>query len=81
MNKSWILALASAAALAGCGGGGDDQPPPATGSVPPSASASSTGFVGYLRALVVSAADMLEPVDVSGVTPPMDDVGEPTAVD
>jgi ABC-type glycerol-3-phosphate transport system substrate-binding protein len=79
MKKSWILALCAAAALAGCGGGGDHTPP-ATESVPASASASPDGFIGYLKALVASAADMLEPVDVSAVTPPADDTGEPTPV-
>jgi len=81
MKKSWILALAAAASLAGCGGGNDDSPPPATASVPPSASASATGFVEYLKALVASAADTLEPVDVSAVTPPTDDTSEPSTVD
>lgn len=81
MNKSWILGLGVAAALAGCGGGGHDNPPPATESVPASASASSAGFIGYLRALVVAAAEMLEPVDVSALVPPADDAGEPTVVD
>ena len=80
MKKSWILALCVAAALVGCGGG-DDGPPPATESVPASASASVSGFIGYLQLLVVAAADMLEPVDVSAVTPPTDDTAEPTSVD
>jgi hypothetical protein len=81
MKKSWILALGAAAALAGCGGGGDDAPP-ATQSVPPGASASAGGFVSYLKALVASSADALEPVDVSAVAaPPADDAGEPSKVD
>ena len=81
MKKSWILALCAAAALAGCGGGDDDSPPPATESVPASASASVGGLIGYLQLLVVASADMLEPVDVSAVTPPTDDTAEPTSVD
>jgi hypothetical protein len=81
MNKSWmILALCAGAALAGCGGG-DDDTPPVTESVPASASESSGGFMNYVKALVASSADTLEPVDVSGVTPPADDTGEPAAVD
>ncbi len=80
MTKSWIFALCAAASLAGCGGG-DYHPPPATESVPASASESTAGFIGYMKALVASAADMLEPVDVSAVTPPADDTGEPTSVD
>ena len=80
MKKSWILALAAAATLAACGGG-DDDTPPVTEQVPTSASASATGFVDYLKQLVAASADMLEPVDVSAVTPPTDDAVEPTTVD
>lgn len=80
MKKSWILALCAATALAACGGG-DDDVPPATESVPASASASVGGFIGYLQLLVVASADMLEPVDVSAVTPPTDETTEPTVVD
>lgn len=82
MNRSWILALCVAAALVGCGGGDDDNtPPPPTSAVPASASASPGGFIEYLKALVASAADTFEPVDVSSVTPPADDTAEPAAVD
>ena len=80
MKKSWIFALAVAGTLAACGGG-DDDTPPVTEQVPPSASASVTGFIDYLKQLVVASADMLEPVDVSAVTPPTDDAVEPTTVD
>ena len=80
MKKSWILALAAAATLAACGCG-DDDTPPVTEQVPPSASASATGFIDYLKQLVAASADMLEPVDVSAVTPPTDDAVEPTTVD
>jgi len=65
----------------GGGGGGNGNPPPVTAEVPGSASASVDGFVGYLKALVVAAADLLEPVDVSAVTPPASDAAEPAAVD
>ena len=81
MKKSWIPGLCVAAALAGCGGGGDDGPPPATESVPTSASATPVGFISYMKRLVASSADMLEPVDVSAVTPPPDDPSEPATVD
>ncbi len=82
MNKSWMtltMALCAAAVLAGCGGG--DDPPAVTEAVPASASESSDGFMGYVKALVASSADTLEPVDVSAVTPPADDAAEPVAVD
>jgi len=78
-------ALCAAVMLIGCGGGGgDDSPPPtppATVEVPGSASASVDGLIAYLKELVASAADMLEPVDVSAVTPPGSETTEPTAVD
>ena len=78
--------LCAAAMLAACGGGGDDSPPPtptppATVEVPGSASASVDGLIAYLKELVASAADMLEPVDVSAVTLPGSETTEPTPVD
>jgi hypothetical protein len=77
--RSAALAVMAAAVLAACGGdGSDDNTPPVTAQVPASASASTTGFIAYLMALVQSAADTLEPVDVSAVTPPADDTSEPT---
>ncbi|HWI10047.1 MAG TPA: hypothetical protein VNU48_01835 [Burkholderiaceae bacterium] len=80
MKKSWILALCAAASLAGCGGGGGDHTPAVTESVPAGASASTGGFVGYLMALMASAADTLEPVDMNAVKPPADDASEPTPI-
>lgn len=78
-------ALILSAFLAGCGGDPDTPapsgPPPVTSAVPPSASQSVAGFIAYLQALVVSAADMLEPVDTSMVTGPIDDAIEPQVVD
>ena len=82
VKKVVALAACAAAALAGCGGGGgDDTAPAPTAQVPASASASIGGFIAYLQALVVSAADTLEPVDVSAVTPPTDETSEPQAID
>ena len=84
MNKSWIVvASLAAAALSACGGSDDEipAPPPVTQEVPGSASASVSGFIAYLVALVASDADMLEPVDVSAVTPPSDDAAEPSVID
>jgi hypothetical protein len=80
-KKPILSLLCATAVLAACGGGGDDHPPPPTAEVPASASASVDGFIAYLKALVVSAADMLEPVDVSAVTPPTSDTTEPVPVD
>jgi hypothetical protein len=83
MKTSYVAALGVAAVVAACGGGGESASPfpPATTQVPPSASASTDGFISYLVALVASPADTLEPVDTSGVTPPTDEVSEPQKVD
>ena len=82
MTKKLVLALSLAALLPACGGGHDEAPaPPPTAEVPLSASASPAGLVGYLKALLASAADLLEPVNVSTVTPPADDAAEPLPVD
>jgi len=75
-----LAALAAATLLAACGGGGHDDPP-ATSEVPASASTSVGGFVDYLKKLVASSADTLEPVDTAAVTPPADDTSEPKKVD
>jgi len=72
-------ALAAAALVTACGGN-DHNDPPATSEVPDSASASVGGFIDYLKRLVASSADALEPVDTSMVTAPVDDTGEPVAV-
>lgn len=77
-KKSWAAVVVAAAFLSACGGG--DYNPPVTEEVPPSASASAMGFIEYLQELVVASADMLEPVDVSTVTPPADDASDPAVV-
>ena len=74
--------LCATAMLAACGGGDDaPAPPAATAEVPGSASAPVDGLIAYLKELVASAADMLEPVDVSAVAPPGSETTEPTTVD
>jgi len=83
MNKTFVSMLCAAALLSACGGGGGDNAPttPAvTEQVPPSVNTSVTSFMGYLVALIASAADALEPVDVSAVTPATDDAIEPDPV-
>ena len=81
MKKSLIVVLCAAATLAACGGGDDNDTPAATAQVPASASASSMGLIDYLKLLVASSADTLEPVDVTAVTPQVDDAGAPAVVD
>lgn len=81
LGKIAVAAAAAAAlALTACGGdnNGDNNTPPVTSSVPDSASQSVGGFIEYLVKLVVSAADMLDPVDVSAVTAPTDETSDPT---
>jgi len=80
MKKTLLAALLAAAVLAACGGGDDNPPPPATAQVPASASQSIDGFISYLKDLVASAADMLEPVDTTGVSGPTDETSEPQVV-
>ena len=79
-TQATLAALAAAAILAACGGGGHDNPP-ATSEVPASASTSVGGFVDYLKKLVASSADTLEPVDTAAVTGPTDETSEPQKVD
>ena len=79
-NKLASLVLGAAGMLAACGGSDVTQIPPATSGVPPSASASIAGFIAYVNLLIASAADTLEPVDVSAVTPPTDETSDPLPV-
>ncbi len=85
MKKTWLMTLGAvsvAAVMSACGGGDDTPaPPPVTSEVPASASASTGGFIDYLKRLVASAADTFEPVDVSAVTPPTSETAEPDVVD
>lgn len=85
MKKATLAVLCAAAIVVACGGNNNtvDDPvvQPATSAVPASASQSVDGFIAYLKLLVASAADMLEPVDTSAVTGPTDETSEPQAVD
>ena len=80
-TQATLAAIAAAAILAACGGGGGHDDPAATSEVPASASASVGGFVDYLKKLVASSADTLEPVDTAAVTGPTDETSEPQKVD
>lgn len=79
VTRAALLAIATAALVSACGGD-DYRAPPATSQVPASASQSAAGFIDYLKQLVASAADTLEPVDTSNVTAQVDDTGEPVDV-
>ena len=78
-KKTLIAAALTSLVLVACGG--SDDPPPVTSQVPASASESIDGFVAYLKALVASDAESLEPVDLSETTPPSDDMSPPTTLD
>jgi hypothetical protein len=78
-TQATLVALSAAVLLAACGGGDDSAPP--TSEVPPGASTSIDGFVDYLKKLVASSADTLEPVDTAAVTGPSDETSEPQKVD
>ncbi len=75
------LALAVVALVASCGGnddGGGSSAPPATSNTPPaSASASVDGFIAYLKGLVATMQDTVEPLNVDGFTAPTSDTTEP----
>ena len=82
LHKRLLMMTGSACLLVGlsaCGGDDDDTPvtPAATSSVPASASASVAGYVDYLKLLVASSADTLEPVSLTSLTPPTTEVDGP----
>jgi len=81
MKKTLMAAFAATAVLAACGGDDFRNDPAPTSEVPASASQSVDGFIAYLKLLVASAADMLEPVDTSTVVGPTDETSEPQKVD
>lgn len=81
MNK-FMVSLAIAATLAGCGGGGADpvvQPGPLE-QVPASASASAAGLARYVGDLAAVNADGAEPVALTNFDPPQPDNTEPEPV-
>ena len=88
LKRKFALAAALAAALtlAACGGGSNDavvQAPTAapTDGVPADATASTAGFMTYMKALVASSGEGLEPFDVAVVTPPTSDTEDPVALE
>ena len=74
------VGLAVATTLASCGGSDDADntppaPPAASNTPPASASASSSGFIAYLKTLVVTMPATSEPLDVASFVAPTDDTG------
>ncbi len=90
MKLKTILAIAGFAVLAACGGGGgnDDNvvtpppvvTPPVTEAIPATASASSMGFIAYIRALFAANTDGLEPVALGDFVAPTSETSEPEAI-
>lgn len=91
MTRNLAMLFAATVLVAACGGGGGDEPAPApgptpapapapAGMVPDSVGASVASFIGYLMALVTLNDDTTEPLDVGGVTPPLSDTAEASAV-
>ena len=85
--RTVALALVAVVALTACGGGDDDHEPPPTAApadplagVPASATASSGGFIAYLRDLVSRPSEDREPASLDGVTPPGADTSEPESI-
>ncbi len=85
-RRGVAIALAGVAmviTLASCGGGHDDgnpapAPPPPVATVPPaSASASAQGFIDYLKTLIGTMQDTVEPFDVNSFIAPTSDTTEP----
>ncbi|WP_428423275.1 hypothetical protein [Methylibium sp.] len=78
--RAALLAAAAGALLAACGGGGGDAVQD-NSVAPGSASASNQGFIDYIASLASRMLDDSEPVDVSALTLPTDNVDhrEPSA--
>ena len=77
-----LAGVAMVITLASCGGGHDDgnppvTPPPTSNTPPDSASASVQGFIDYLKTVVVTMLDTVEPLDVNAFTAPTSDTTEP----
>lgn len=82
--RAALLAAAASLALVACGGGGGGSAED-NSVAPDSASASNQGFFDYIASLASRMLDDSEPVDVSAVTMPPDNVDDrapyPTSID
>ena len=82
--RSLRLALLGVAltVLASCGGssggsGDNSTPAPVSNTPPDTASASVTGFIAYLKTLVATRQNTVEPLDVTTFVAPKSDNTEP----
>lgn len=88
--KALAVACVVTMLAAGCGGSSYDDPVPAPPAPPPvdpmaqedaAASASVAGLIAFLQAVLASLTlETNEPRDISGITPPVTDVAEPTSI-
>ncbi len=82
MKRIQLVVCAAAALLAGCGGGSGDMVAPTPAplvQVPPEASASTAGMVGFLVELQRASArsESAEPLSLDAFDPPRPESTEP----
>lgn len=95
MKNSFRLKMLAACAVAmltvSCGSSSDDSTPPPTIPPPPpidtmaqedaAASASVAGLIAFIQAMIASLTlESNEPRNVGGITPPVTETAEPTAI-
>ncbi len=74
----WWALSAATLVLVACGGGGSDDSVQGVRTVPASALASPEAWVRFVAALIPS--DRAEPLDLSGVVPPVSETDEPLVI-
>ena len=87
--KTLTAACAIALLAAGCGSSSDDSAPPPPAPAPidtlaqedAAASASVAGLIAFIQAMIASLTlDTNEPRNIGGITPPVTETAEPTAI-
>jgi hypothetical protein len=87
--KTLCAACAVVILTVSCGSSSDDSTPPPTTPLPPNtmaqedaaASASVAGLIAFMQGLLASLTlDTNEPRSIDGITPPVTDTAEPTAI-
>ena len=89
--KALAAAFTIALFVAGCGSSSDDSGPPATIPTPPpvdtmaqedaAASSSVAAFIAFIQTMIATlTVESSEPRNVGGITPPVTETAEPTAI-
>ena len=87
--KTLCAACAVVILTVSCGSSSDDSTPPTPTPLPPNAmaqedaaaSASVAGLIAFMQGLLASLTlDTNEPRSIDGITPPVTDTAEPTAI-